>query len=186
MSQESKKQPGKKQAAPKTSSTTSTTPKTPEALLSQISSNLAENIREYYRISSYLLQNPPADRPEVIPEEFDLVLLWDVKVVGKNGPIAALKGHADMPDALHPSGLPTALNNFQTTFSQLVAIPLNARVMRRLSEEGLKHRPEEASTPLELPPGPTFPANNDDESPDDEPPGEGYLANPLPTPGPTA
>jgi hypothetical protein len=123
----------------KTSSTETEAPPAPtvEALLAKLAASLAENFALYDDLFKILDGDADQVPPDVRPGKHDMVLLYDVKLIGKEGVLTRLHGRADFPESLHPHSMATTLRNFQRVFTTMVGEPLAVKLNRLLSDLGL-------------------------------------------------
>ena len=127
-------------------------PPTVEELLASLVAHLAENVALYDDLFQLLDGDPERVPPDVRPGKYDLVLLYDIKLVTDAGVVSKLKGRSDFPEALHPHSMPTTMRNFQRTFTTMVGEPLSVKLNRILVDSGLQLT--ESQVPLLAPPTP--------------------------------
>lgn len=135
----------------KTSSTVKEAPKPPtvEELITKLAANLTENLALYDDLFNLVGGDPEQIPPDVRPGKYDMVLLYDVKLIGKEGILSRLRGRADFPESLHPHSMATTLRNFQRVFTTMVGEPLAVKLNRILSDLGLSISAQDA--PVNLP-----------------------------------
>lgn len=147
-----KKKPRSSRPASKTSSTKPEAAPTEAELLAKIASHTAETLALYDDLFKMLDGDPNQIPPDVRPGRYDLVLLYDVRLVGRDGILTRLKGRTDFPESLHPHAMATTMRNFQRVFTTMVGEPLAVKLNRVLSDLGLSLTENDA--PHSLPAAP--------------------------------
>lgn len=79
------------------------------------------------------INDPEFVPPEVRVSKDDIVIVYSVQMITGAKSIMHLKGRQDLPMALHPSQVHTALRKFQTVFAAVIGEPLCGRLQHHLT-----------------------------------------------------